>query len=357
MKMEEVDSPSSPDLVLVHPLFPRGVHRTRWKSGDSPVVACSLYRADYVLASPKNPNLVDPDKAYSEGNEGRIALRAKVLGAQEQAGGSSPPNPWKSCELVTRASPDVPRRKKNPLLHGEPRSVHLRLRQIHRSHHGPGGRQKRGGGTRRLPAGLHGTDPPLGTPGHLRAGPVPQGLRRNPRGRNLGTARRRERRQGLPHAGVRETLGTPPCPESNGPWGGRCGWPRNSIRTSSPTWISRKRRTTSTPVSTAFPIRGNTEHPSSPQRHGRVQELPGSLRLLRSGEPFRRIRRRTPRTSRRSEENASVPLSPARGSLLRLLRHRPFNLSTATGAEIFASRVASLSPDWGEFHGGRYSSG
>jgi iron complex transport system substrate-binding protein len=73
-----------PDVVII-------THYMMEKTGKQiealgiPVVAVSMYIADYEQASVLNPKLKDPDKAYTEGLKQAILLLGDVLGRQEQA--------------------------------------------------------------------------------------------------------------------------------------------------------------------------------------------------------------------------------------------------------------------------------
>lgn len=74
----------NPDLVLVTHYMPKNVIEQIEKMGI-PVVAISLYKADYEQASKLNPKLKDPDNAYTEGFKEGVALIGDVVGKQQKA--------------------------------------------------------------------------------------------------------------------------------------------------------------------------------------------------------------------------------------------------------------------------------
>ena len=74
----------NPDLVLVTHYMPKNVIEQIEKLGI-PVVAISLYRADYEQAAKLNPQLTDPDKAYTEGFKEGVKLIGEIVGKQQKA--------------------------------------------------------------------------------------------------------------------------------------------------------------------------------------------------------------------------------------------------------------------------------
>mgnify|MGYP000872875867 CR=1 FL=1 len=74
----------NPDVVIVTHYAPEDM-RKQIEDAGIPVVAVSLYRADYEQASHLNPKLKDPDKAYTEGMKEGIALLGEVYGKQAKA--------------------------------------------------------------------------------------------------------------------------------------------------------------------------------------------------------------------------------------------------------------------------------
>ncbi|HEY3425394.1 MAG TPA: ABC transporter substrate-binding protein [Negativicutes bacterium] len=74
----------NPDLVLVTHYMPKNVIEEIEKMGI-PVVAISLYKADYEQASKLNPKLKDPDNAYTEGFKEGVALIGNVVGKEQKA--------------------------------------------------------------------------------------------------------------------------------------------------------------------------------------------------------------------------------------------------------------------------------
>jgi len=74
----------NPDVVLVTHFMPKNVIEQIEKLGI-PVVAISLYKADYEQASKLNPKLKNPDEAYTEGFKEGVALIGKVVGKEKAA--------------------------------------------------------------------------------------------------------------------------------------------------------------------------------------------------------------------------------------------------------------------------------
>ncbi len=74
----------NPDLVIVTHYAPPDMIK-QIESTGLPVVAVSFYRADYEQASKLNPDLKDPDRAYTEGMKDGIALMGTVFGRPKQA--------------------------------------------------------------------------------------------------------------------------------------------------------------------------------------------------------------------------------------------------------------------------------
>ncbi|QDR79463.1 ABC transporter substrate-binding protein [Sporomusa termitida] len=74
----------NPDLVLVTHYMPKNVIEQIEKLGI-PVIAISLYKADYEQASKLNPKLKDPDNAYTEGFKEGVALIGSVVGREQKA--------------------------------------------------------------------------------------------------------------------------------------------------------------------------------------------------------------------------------------------------------------------------------
>lgn len=74
----------NPDLVLVTHYIPKNVIEQIEKMGI-PVVAISLYKADYEQASKLNPKLKDPDKAYTEGFKEGVTLIGSLVGKEQKA--------------------------------------------------------------------------------------------------------------------------------------------------------------------------------------------------------------------------------------------------------------------------------
>ena len=73
-----------PDVVIVTHYAPKEMWEPIEKAGI-PVVLLSFYVADLEEASKLNPNLKDPDKAYTEGMKQAVLILGDVLGKQDQA--------------------------------------------------------------------------------------------------------------------------------------------------------------------------------------------------------------------------------------------------------------------------------
>lgn len=74
----------NPDVVIVTHYAPEDM-RNQIEAAGIPVVGVSLYRADYEQASRLNPDLKDPDEAYTHGMFEGITLLGEVYGKQEKA--------------------------------------------------------------------------------------------------------------------------------------------------------------------------------------------------------------------------------------------------------------------------------
>lgn len=73
-----------PDVVIVTHYAPREMWEPIEKAGV-PVVLLSFYVADLEEASKLNPELKDPDKAYTEGMKQAVRILGDVLGKQDKA--------------------------------------------------------------------------------------------------------------------------------------------------------------------------------------------------------------------------------------------------------------------------------
>lgn len=73
-----------PDVVIITHYAPREMWEPIEKAGI-PVVLLSFYVADLEQASKLNPELKDPDKAYTEGMREAVLILGAVLGKQDQA--------------------------------------------------------------------------------------------------------------------------------------------------------------------------------------------------------------------------------------------------------------------------------
>ena len=74
----------NPDLVIVTHYFPADAMKKIEKAGI-PVVAISLYVADFEQASRLNPKLKNPDKAYTVGMKQGVTLLGEIYGKEEMA--------------------------------------------------------------------------------------------------------------------------------------------------------------------------------------------------------------------------------------------------------------------------------
>lgn len=74
----------NPDLVIVTHYAPEDM-RNQIEAAGIPVIGISLYRADYEQASRLNPELKDPDDAYTQGMFEGIELLGEVYGKQQRA--------------------------------------------------------------------------------------------------------------------------------------------------------------------------------------------------------------------------------------------------------------------------------
>ena len=74
----------NPDLVIVTHYCPAEVISKIEKAGV-PVVAISLYVADFEQASRLNPKLVDPDRAYTSGMRMGVTLLGEIYGKEKEA--------------------------------------------------------------------------------------------------------------------------------------------------------------------------------------------------------------------------------------------------------------------------------
>lgn len=74
----------NPDLVIVTHYFPAETLK-KIEAAGIPVVAVSLYVADFEQASRLNPKLVDPDKAYTIGMKMGINLLGEIYGKEKEA--------------------------------------------------------------------------------------------------------------------------------------------------------------------------------------------------------------------------------------------------------------------------------
>jgi iron complex transport system substrate-binding protein len=74
----------NPDLVIVTHYFSPDTIKKIEKAGI-PVVAVSLYQADFEQASKLNPKLTDPDKAYTIGMRMGVNLLGEIYGKEKEA--------------------------------------------------------------------------------------------------------------------------------------------------------------------------------------------------------------------------------------------------------------------------------
>lgn len=96
----------NPDLVLVTHYMPKNVIEQIEKMGI-PVVAISLYKADYEQASKLNPKLKDPDNAYIEGFKEGVALIGSIM-CKEQKAAELIEYALKNREIVKDRLKDIP---------------------------------------------------------------------------------------------------------------------------------------------------------------------------------------------------------------------------------------------------------
>jgi len=96
----------NPDLVLVTHYMSKNVIEQIEKMGI-PVVAISLYKSDYEQASKLNPNLKDPDNAYTEGFKEGVALIGNIMG-KEQKAAELVEYALKNREIVKNRLQDIP---------------------------------------------------------------------------------------------------------------------------------------------------------------------------------------------------------------------------------------------------------
>jgi iron complex transport system substrate-binding protein len=83
VNVEEL-SKLNPDLVLVTHYIDKSVIDKIEKMGI-PVVAISLYKAEYEEAAKLNPQLKNPDKAYTEGFVEGVTLIGNIVGKEDKA--------------------------------------------------------------------------------------------------------------------------------------------------------------------------------------------------------------------------------------------------------------------------------
>ena len=74
----------NPDLVIVTHYFPQETLK-KIEAAGIPVVAVSLYQADFEQASKLNPKLTDPDKAYTIGMRIGVRLLGEIYGKDKEA--------------------------------------------------------------------------------------------------------------------------------------------------------------------------------------------------------------------------------------------------------------------------------
>lgn len=73
-----------PDLVIVTHYFPQDTIK-KIEAAGIPVVAVSLYQAEFEEASKLNPKLTDPDRAYTIGMKMGINLLGEIYGKEKEA--------------------------------------------------------------------------------------------------------------------------------------------------------------------------------------------------------------------------------------------------------------------------------
>ena len=83
VNMEELLK-TNPELVIVTHYFPQETLKKIEKAGI-PVVAVSLYEADFEQASKLNPKLKDPDRAYTIGMKMGVRLLGEIYGKEAEA--------------------------------------------------------------------------------------------------------------------------------------------------------------------------------------------------------------------------------------------------------------------------------
>ncbi len=83
VNMEELLK-TEPDLVIVTHYFPQETLK-KLEAAGVPVVAVSLYEADFEEASKMNPKLKNPDRAYSVGMNVGISLLGEIYGKEKEA--------------------------------------------------------------------------------------------------------------------------------------------------------------------------------------------------------------------------------------------------------------------------------
>lgn len=83
VNMEELLK-TEPDLVIVTHYFPQDTLK-KLEAAGVPVVAVSLYEADFEEASKLNPKLKDPDRAYTIGMNVGISLLGEIYGKEKEA--------------------------------------------------------------------------------------------------------------------------------------------------------------------------------------------------------------------------------------------------------------------------------
>ena len=83
VNMEELLK-TNPDLVIVTHYFPQDTLK-KIEAAGIPVVAVSLYQADFEEASKLNPKLKNPDKAYTIGMRMGVNLLGEIYGKEKEA--------------------------------------------------------------------------------------------------------------------------------------------------------------------------------------------------------------------------------------------------------------------------------
>lgn len=73
-----------PDVVIVTHYAPEAMRR-QIEAAGIPVLAISMYAADYEQASRLNPALKDPDEAYTKGMDAAIRILGEVYGKEQRA--------------------------------------------------------------------------------------------------------------------------------------------------------------------------------------------------------------------------------------------------------------------------------